>query len=127
MGAAQGHGHPAYCDRQGICSAENATVGNRHPGTGIQSVKRCDSTSTVACSEIHRQSLVTSKSGPLGDTLYKCGECESGTYTGSDNVTRPLWVKRWRFLSPEACTTKEPSTAAAEGEEHVARVFHVPA
>ena len=72
--------------------------------TQVSTVQRCDATSQQACADVHRNAVLANKSGINGTAMYKCGDCDPTTWTNSlDGKTYPLWVKRWRLLSPEAC------------------------
>lgn len=59
---------------------------------------RCASKEAPDCAEQHRQSIVHKGKGLDGGDIVQCGACDPTTFAG-----QPMWVKRWRMLSPQLC------------------------
>jgi alpha-tubulin suppressor-like RCC1 family protein len=78
----------------GVCPAV-ATASSKDGQRG-----RCAGGAAPDCTAIHRQTKLLKGAGAGGADVAVCGECDPTQYSG-----KPMWVKRWRLMSPQLCKT----------------------
>ncbi len=59
---------------------------------------RCAGGAAPDCAAIHRQTKLLKGAGVGGTDVAVCGDCDPTQYSG-----KPMWVKRWRLMSPQLC------------------------
>ncbi len=79
----------------------------------IQAVGRCDGGTAQACTAAHMQAELINTTSTNGTARYKCDKCSAETWKDAKGKSQPLWVKRWRLISPEVCQTMHANLVRA--------------